>query len=200
MKNPRNFISNYRKVIYKAKYWRAANLLSQSYEKYRQGEHKHSDKALKINSTLEILFPFYASIMLIFNWAVIPINLRIELWLWMDTDVEKVYVAVGNDLQDGLKTLAWTLAKFESQPFSIVILYLTYDISRDLVYTPRKFSSVFCFTWSPVFFVINFFVILISGFIVFSWLQASCNFCQWWGTGRSSEAWRREDWRVTLQV
>ncbi|XP_044469890.1 putative U-box domain-containing protein 50 isoform X2 [Mangifera indica] len=54
----------------------------------------------------------------------------------MDTDVEKVYVAVGNDLQDGLKTLAWTLAKFESQPFSIVILYLTYDISRDLVYTP----------------------------------------------------------------
>ncbi|XP_031287659.1 putative U-box domain-containing protein 50 isoform X2 [Pistacia vera] len=52
------------------------------------------------------------------------------------TDVEKVYVAVGNDLQDGFKTLCWTIRKFKSQPFSIVILYLTNDISRDLVYTP----------------------------------------------------------------
>lgn len=53
--------------------------------------------------------------------------------------VDKVYVAVGSDLRDGFKTLYWTIGKFKSRPFSIVILYLTDDISRNFVYTPRKF-------------------------------------------------------------
>ncbi|KAL5753319.1 hypothetical protein ACOSQ2_023826 [Xanthoceras sorbifolium] len=55
----------------------------------------------------------------------------------MDADqVEKVYVAVGNDLQDGFKTLDWTLRKWSSHPISIVILHVTYNISKDFVYTP----------------------------------------------------------------
>lgn len=54
----------------------------------------------------------------------------------MDAQVEKVYVAIGNDLQDGLKTLEWTLSKWSSHPISIVILHVTYNISKDFVYTP----------------------------------------------------------------
>ncbi|CAK7339639.1 unnamed protein product [Dovyalis caffra] len=55
----------------------------------------------------------------------------------MDGQVEKVYVALGNDLQDGFKTLDWTLRKWKSSPISIVILHLTCsDISKDFVYTP----------------------------------------------------------------
>ncbi|CAL0311845.1 unnamed protein product [Lupinus luteus] len=49
---------------------------------------------------------------------------------------EKIYVAVGNDVQDGLKTLTWALKKWNSQPISIVILHVTYNISMDYVYTP----------------------------------------------------------------
>lgn len=56
----------------------------------------------------------------------------------MDAEAEKVYVAIGNDLQDGLKTLEWALRKWNSHPISIVILHLTYNISMDYVYTPRK--------------------------------------------------------------
>ncbi|EXC35472.1 Putative U-box domain-containing protein 50 [Morus notabilis] len=48
----------------------------------------------------------------------------------------KVYVALGNDLQDGLKTLDWTLKKWNSQPISIIILHATHNISKDFVYTP----------------------------------------------------------------
>ncbi|XVF15302.1 hypothetical protein REPUB_Repub09cG0139400 [Reevesia pubescens] len=54
----------------------------------------------------------------------------------METQVDKVYVAVGNDIQDGYKTLAWTLGKWNSQPISIVLLHVTYNISKDFVYTP----------------------------------------------------------------
>ncbi|XP_022740241.1 putative U-box domain-containing protein 50 isoform X2 [Durio zibethinus] len=54
----------------------------------------------------------------------------------METQEEKVYVAVGNDIQDGYKTLAWTLRKWNSQPISIVLLHVTYNISKDFVYTP----------------------------------------------------------------
>ncbi|GMI67967.1 hypothetical protein like AT5G65500 [Hibiscus trionum] len=54
----------------------------------------------------------------------------------METQVEKVYVAVGNDIRDGYKTLAWTLRKWSSQPFSVVLLHVTYNISKDFVYTP----------------------------------------------------------------
>ncbi|XP_021818980.1 putative U-box domain-containing protein 50 [Prunus avium] len=54
----------------------------------------------------------------------------------MDTQAEKVYVALGNDIQDGFKTLQWTLKKWNSKPISIVILHVTYNISKDFVYTP----------------------------------------------------------------
>ncbi|KAF5749734.1 putative U-box domain-containing protein kinase family protein [Tripterygium wilfordii] len=52
------------------------------------------------------------------------------------TQMEKVYVALGSDLQDGFKTLEWTLRKWKSKPISIVILHVTYNISNDFVYTP----------------------------------------------------------------
>ncbi|KAM1091564.1 hypothetical protein FF1_019032 [Malus domestica] len=54
----------------------------------------------------------------------------------MDTQAEKVYVAVGNDIEDGFKTLEWTLKKWNSKPISIVILYVTHNISQEFVYTP----------------------------------------------------------------
>ncbi|KAL5556567.1 hypothetical protein UlMin_038803 [Ulmus minor] len=54
----------------------------------------------------------------------------------MDGLEEKVYVALGNDLQDGFKTLEWTLKKWNSYPISIVILYINCNISKDFVYTP----------------------------------------------------------------
>ncbi|KAK5843463.1 putative U-box domain-containing protein 50 [Gossypium arboreum] len=54
----------------------------------------------------------------------------------METQVEKVYVAVGNDVRDGYKTLAWTLRRWSFQPFTIVLLHVTYNISTDFVYTP----------------------------------------------------------------
>lgn len=57
----------------------------------------------------------------------------------MDSQAEKVYVALGNDLQDGFKTLEWTLKKWKSQSISITILHVTFNISKDFVYTPCKF-------------------------------------------------------------
>uniref|UniRef100_A0A2P2KQ97 Uncharacterized protein n=1 Tax=Rhizophora mucronata TaxID=61149 RepID=A0A2P2KQ97_RHIMU len=70
----------------------------------------------------------------------------------MDAQVEKVYVALGNDLQDGFKTLDWTLGKWKSKSISIVILHFAYNISHDFVYTPRelKWSSFFLFFLSPL--------------------------------------------------
>ncbi|KAI3794351.1 hypothetical protein L1987_36981 [Smallanthus sonchifolius] len=48
--------------------------------------------------------------------------------------MEKVYVAIGNDVQEGLATLEWTLRKWSSSQISIVILHA--DINRDnFVYT-----------------------------------------------------------------
>ncbi|KAK7252442.1 hypothetical protein RIF29_36377 [Crotalaria pallida] len=52
------------------------------------------------------------------------------------TPSEKIYVAVGNDVQDGFQTLAWALKKWNSHPISIVILHVTYNTSKDYVYTP----------------------------------------------------------------
>ncbi|KAL6222826.1 hypothetical protein ACLB2K_006216 [Fragaria x ananassa] len=55
----------------------------------------------------------------------------------MEGQEEKVYVAVGNQLQDGIKTLVWTLRKWRFQPISIVILHVTSRVSvRDYVSTP----------------------------------------------------------------
>lgn len=52
------------------------------------------------------------------------------------TRTDKIYVAVGNDAQDGFKTLNWALRKWNSHPISIVILHVTHNISKDYVYTP----------------------------------------------------------------
>ncbi|ESQ31308.1 hypothetical protein EUTSA_v10003671mg [Eutrema salsugineum] len=48
---------------------------------------------------------------------------------------EKVYIAVGNDLQEGFKTIDWALKKWNNISISIVLLHLCY-ISQDFVYTP----------------------------------------------------------------
>ncbi|XP_076909213.1 putative U-box domain-containing protein 50 [Bidens hawaiensis] len=47
--------------------------------------------------------------------------------------MEKVYVAIGNDVQEGFATLEWTLRKWSSSQISIVILHE--DINRDYLYT-----------------------------------------------------------------
>ncbi|KAJ7943737.1 Kinase family protein [Quillaja saponaria] len=54
----------------------------------------------------------------------------------MNPQAEKVYVAIGNDQQDGFKTLDWTLKKWKSHPISIVILHVAYTTSMDYVSTP----------------------------------------------------------------
>ncbi|KAJ4897188.1 U-box domain-containing protein kinase family protein [Raphanus sativus] len=51
------------------------------------------------------------------------------------TTMEKVYIAVGNDLQEGFKTIDWALKKWNNIPISIVLLHLC-NISQDFVYTP----------------------------------------------------------------
>lgn len=51
---------------------------------------------------------------------------------------EKIYVAVGDDAQDGFNTLNWALKKWNSHSISIVILHVTHNISKDYVYTPCK--------------------------------------------------------------
>ncbi|CAN8264237.1 unnamed protein product [Cochlearia groenlandica] len=50
--------------------------------------------------------------------------------------MEKVYIAVGNDLQEGFKTIEWALKKWNNIPISIVLLHLCNNISQDFVYTP----------------------------------------------------------------
>jgi hypothetical protein len=56
------------------------------------------------------------------------------------TQKEKIYVAIGDDAQDGFNTLNWALKKWNSYPISIVILHVTHNISKDYVYTPCKFG------------------------------------------------------------
>jgi hypothetical protein len=55
------------------------------------------------------------------------------------TQKEKIYVAIGDDAQDGFNTLNWALKKWNSHPISLVILHVTHNISKDYVYTPCKF-------------------------------------------------------------
>ncbi|KAA0036349.1 putative U-box domain-containing protein 50 isoform X1 [Cucumis melo var. makuwa] len=54
----------------------------------------------------------------------------------MNAKEEKVFVAIGNDLRDGFKTLGWTLRKWKSHPISIVILHVSYNNSMEYVHTP----------------------------------------------------------------
>ncbi|XP_006279476.2 putative U-box domain-containing protein 50 [Capsella rubella] len=51
------------------------------------------------------------------------------------TTMEKVYIAVGNDVQEGYKTIHWAIKKWNNIPISIVLLHLC-NISQDFVYTP----------------------------------------------------------------
>lgn len=59
----------------------------------------------------------------------------------MDAEAEKVYVTVGNDLQDNFKTLEWALKKWSSQPIHIVILHVSRNISKEFVHGPCKFHN-----------------------------------------------------------
>ncbi|QHO03077.1 hypothetical protein HN51_037521 [Arachis hypogaea] len=40
---------------------------------------------------------------------------------------EKIYVALGNNVLEGIHTLAWTLSKWHSHPISIIILHVKYN-------------------------------------------------------------------------
>lgn len=60
----------------------------------------------------------------------------------MEIQPEKVYVAIGRDLYDGLSTLQWALRKWSNHSISIVIIHAANNIRRDYVYTPRK--SLIC--------------------------------------------------------
>lgn len=66
------------------------------------------------------------------------------------TTMEKVYIAVGNDLQEGFKTIDWALKKWNNIPISIVLLHLC-NISQDFVYTPCTISSFSILTSSFLF-------------------------------------------------
>nr|VDD28632.1 unnamed protein product [Brassica oleracea] len=48
---------------------------------------------------------------------------------------EKVYIAVGSDIQEGFKTIDWALKKWHNTPISIVLLHFC-NILQDFVYTP----------------------------------------------------------------
>lgn len=53
---------------------------------------------------------------------------------------EKVYIAVGSDIQEGFKTIDWALKKWHNTPISIVLLHFC-NILQDFVYTPCTISS-----------------------------------------------------------
>ncbi|CAL9244969.1 unnamed protein product [Arabidopsis halleri] len=62
-------------------------------------------------------------------------NQELEEEAELGSRMEKVYIAVGNDVQEGHKTIHWALKKWNNTPISIVLLHLC-NISQDFVYTP----------------------------------------------------------------
>lgn len=74
----------------------------------------------------------------------------------MESRAEKVFVALGNDLQDGLKTLDWTLKKWNFHSTSIVILHLPYNSPKDFVYTPCKSVHIYTHTHGHRDFIFSF--------------------------------------------
>ncbi|KAL8472240.1 hypothetical protein ACS0TY_029451 [Phlomoides rotata] len=54
----------------------------------------------------------------------------------METQPEKVYVAIGTEWCDGFSTLQWTLRKWSDHEIKIVILHAPNTICKDYVYTP----------------------------------------------------------------
>ncbi|KAL3527552.1 hypothetical protein ACH5RR_012208 [Cinchona calisaya] len=62
-----------------------------------------------------------------------------ERSLEMETNLqpaERIYVAIGTDLNDGFATLEWALKNWASDSIKIVILYADNNICRDYVSTP----------------------------------------------------------------
>lgn len=55
-----------------------------------------------------------------------------------EMETQKIYVAIGTDLNDGFTTLEWVLKRWNSRSISLVILYADNSISKDYVYTPSK--------------------------------------------------------------
>ncbi|XP_042516833.1 putative U-box domain-containing protein 50 [Macadamia integrifolia] len=53
----------------------------------------------------------------------------------MNNQVEKIYIAVGNDLNEGIGTLEWAIKKWSGQTISFVIVHVD-NTSRDFVNTP----------------------------------------------------------------
>ena len=66
---------------------------------------------------------------------------------------EKVYIAVGSDIQEGFKTIDWALKKWHNTPISIVLLHFC-NILQDFVYTPCTISF---FSIHTSFFLFNHF-------------------------------------------
>ncbi|KAL3651563.1 hypothetical protein CASFOL_004565 [Castilleja foliolosa] len=54
----------------------------------------------------------------------------------MKTQAEKVYVAIGTDLDEGFSTLHWALTKWSDNVITMVILLASNTIPKDYVYTP----------------------------------------------------------------
>lgn len=88
--------------------------------------------------------------------------------------MEKVYIAVGNDVQEGYKTIHWALKKWNNIPISIVLLHLC-NISQDFVYTPCIISFFSFHTSSFPFYHTN--PIFTCVFDSYSW-EASSEFCE----------------------
>lgn len=54
---------------------------------------------------------------------------------------KKIYVAIGNEQQDGFKTLEWALKKWKPHPISIVLLHISSNFAEEFVYTPCKLHN-----------------------------------------------------------
>ncbi|XP_042506757.1 putative U-box domain-containing protein 50 isoform X2 [Macadamia integrifolia] len=53
----------------------------------------------------------------------------------MDNQVEKIYIAVGSDINEGLGTLEWAIKKWSGQTISFVIVHVD-NTFRDFINTP----------------------------------------------------------------
>ena len=58
----------------------------------------------------------------------------------MDSREKKVCVAVGNEREEGFKTLKWAIQKWKVHPLSIIILHVRNNAAKDTVKTPCKFK------------------------------------------------------------
>lgn len=88
----------------------------------------------------------------------------------MEIQEEKVYVAVGKDVQEGMGTLQWALKNWSSQSISIVIVHVNTS-TNDLVDTPCKFYYIWPLFFSHLLSIIFFF------FPPFSWLEFQWVIC-----------------------